>query len=179
MINIQENVKNKQHELLSTLGLKNISALPKITKVTLNCGLGQIRQNKDLVEYAKDALSVIAGQKPAVRRSKKAIAGFKLRQNEEIGLVVTLRGQKMFDFLHRLINVSLPRIRDFRGLTRNSFDKQGNFSIGFRDQLPFAELSHQVSERPFGVSVTVSIANSDPEKSYKLMQVLGFPMKTE
>jgi len=179
MIDIKENNSKNFAELQKALNIKNRSALPKITKVTLNSSLGPLRHNKDAVEFVRASLQVIAGQKPAIRRAKKAIAGFKLRTGEEIGLVVTLRGQRMYDFLNRLINITLPRIRDFKGINVKAFDHQGNLSIGFKDHIPFAELGHQAIDKQFGLSVTLTIINSNPVHSAKLLQLLGFPLKAE
>lgn len=177
LINVQENAAATKIKLKDELGLKSVMALPALKAVSINIGFGPHRQNKEMIAYLGGSLSKIAGQKPVITRAKKAIAGFKLRAGDEVGLHVTLRGRRMYDFLTRLINVSLPRIREFRGLEKKSFDGQGNLTIGFRDQIAFAELGHESLDKPFGLSITITIANSDPEKSFILLQRLGFPMK--
>jgi len=165
--------------LKTELSIGNVHALPRITKVSVNVGLGLHRQNKDMVDYIEKTLTQITGQKPVRTYARKAIAGFKLRQNDLVGLRITLRNQRLNDFLNRLINITLPRIRDFRGIDAKQFDKQGNLTLGFKDQVPFAELGHDVLDRPFGLSMTITIKQSDPQKSSILLKKLGFPMKIE
>ncbi len=178
ILNVAERFQNNQKTLLRELNRKNISQLPKITKVSLNIGLGQHRTNKEMMSYIEQSLAQITGQKPVATLSRKAVAGFKLRQGETVGLRVTLRGTKMNDFLNRLINVTLPRIREFRGIAASQFDGQGNLTIGFKDQSAFAELGPESLDRPFGLSATISIARSDPGSSQVLLKSLGFPLKT-
>ncbi len=164
-------------QLKEALGIENANALPKMKAVSLNIGLGQNRLNKDMVGYIVAALGRITGQKPVITRAKKAIAGFKLRTGDEVGVRVTLRRNKMYDFIDRLINVSLPRIRDFKGIDPKSFDKNGNLTIGLKDQVAFVELGHDGLDRPFGVEITFKITNSNPSASTELLKGLGFPMK--
>ena len=130
-----------------------------------------------MVAYIVGALGKITGQKPVITKAKKAIAGFKIRSGDEVGVRVTLRSNKMFDFIDRLINVSLPRIRDFKGIDPKSFDQSGNLTIGFKDQVAFVELGHDGLDKPFGVEVTFSISNSSPSASEQFLKQLGFPMK--
>ncbi|MBI4948114.1 50S ribosomal protein L5 [Candidatus Berkelbacteria bacterium] len=177
LINVSKRYGENLQTLKTDLGVDNILALPRITKVSVNVGLGQNRLNKDMVSYIEDSLGKITGQKPVLTKAKKAIAGFKIRQNDVVGMRVTLRGEKMNDFLNRILNISLPRLRDFRGIDDKGFDKQGNLTIGFKDQVPFAELGHDVLDKPFGLSVTISIKNSNPDKSLALIKTLGFPVK--
>ncbi|MEX1052108.1 MAG: 50S ribosomal protein L5 [Patescibacteria group bacterium] len=179
VINVRDVYGAKIDELKTALGTKNTMALPRISKVSLNVGLGQHRANKDMVEYIAQALSQIAGQKTVPTKARKAIAGFKIRENDVVGYRVTLRGTKMHDFLNRLLNITLPRIRDFRGIDIKKFDKQGNLTLGFKDQIPFAELGNDSIDKQFGLTATVTITNSDPAKSFELLRRLGFPMKTE
>ncbi len=178
MINVREAYGAKIKELKEKLATPNVMALPRITKVSLNVGLGQHRQNKDMVEYIAQSLTQIAGQKAVATRARKAIAGFKIRENDVVGYRVTLRGVKMNDFLNRMLNITLPRIRDFRGIEMKKFDKQGNLTLGFKDQIPFAELGNDAIDKQFGITVTITITNSDPAKSFELLTNLGFPMKT-
>ncbi len=168
-----QNLKAFQEEL----GVKNVFALPKIQKVSINIGLGMNKGNKEMVSYIEQSLTAIAGQKPVMTHAKKAIAGFKLRAGDLVGMRVTLRGPKMHDFLNRVINITLPRIREFRGLDMDQFDKQGNLTIGFKDQVPFAELGNDVMDKPFGLSMTINIKNSNPTASAAVLKALGFPFK--
>lgn len=179
IINVKENYQANVKELQQKLEVPNVWALPRITKVSVNVGLGQHRANKEMVSYIQDTLTIITGQKAVPTKAKKAIAGFKIREGDVVGMRVTLRGAKMNDFLNRLINISLPRIRDFKGIEKKCLDKQGNLTIGLRDQVPFAELGHDAMEKQFGLTITVSIKNSDPERSFVMLQTLGFPMRIQ
>jgi large subunit ribosomal protein L5 len=179
LISFKERYGNKAKELLSELDVKNVNALPKLSKITVNVGTGRFRGNKEMLTYVEGALKQITGQKPAITKSRKSIAGFKLRAGEEVGFKVTLRNRKMYDFLDRLINIALPRIREFRGFEPKNFDAQGNLTLGFGDTVPFAELGHSSLDKPFGLSITLSIANSTREKSFKLLQSLGLPVKID
>lgn len=179
LISFRERYAAKTKDLLGELAVANVNALPRLEKITVNVGTGRFRGNKDMLTYIEGALKQITGQKPAVTKSRKSIAGFKLRAGEEVGLRVTLRNRKMYDFLDRLINIALPRIREFRGFDVKNFDAQGNLTIGFNDTVPFAELGHSSLDKPFGLSVTLTIRQSDREKSYKLLQSLGLPVKID
>ncbi|HSX41905.1 MAG TPA: 50S ribosomal protein L5 [Candidatus Saccharimonadales bacterium] len=163
--------------LQSELSIKNVNALPKLQKVSLNVGLGVHKTNKEMISYIEQSLTAIAGQKPVMTHARKAIAGFKLRTGDLVGMRVTLRGSKMTDFLNRLINVTLPRIREFRGIEQTQFDKQGNLTIGFKDQVSFPELGNDVMDKPFGLSVTITVKNSNPAASAVVLKALGFPFK--
>jgi large subunit ribosomal protein L5 len=177
LINVKENYSAQIKPLQEKLDIKNVMALPRLEKVSINVGLGQQRQNKDMVAYIKKSLEQIAGQKIVETHARKAIAGFKIREGDLVGLRVTLRNEKMYDFLNRLINITLPRIRDFRGIDPAKFDKQGNLTIGFKDQLSFVELGHDAIDRQFGLTITLTIKPSDPDKSSELLSALGFPIK--
>ncbi len=176
-IDIGDNYPKIRDSLGQALGIKNVNALPKLQAISLNVGLGQNRQIKDAVTYIMTSLGKITGQKPVITRAKKAIAGFKLRAGDEVGVRVTLRGKKMSDFIDRLINVSLPRIRDFKGINPKSFDQSGNLTVGFKDQVAFIELGHEELDRPFGLEVTIVVKNSSPSRSTELFRQLGFPLK--
>ncbi len=179
MINVQENITANRTKLQEDLAVKNPNALPKLTKITLNVGIGKFRGNKDILAESERRLTVIAGQKPVITLAKRAIAGFKVRTGDQVGLKVTLRGRKMYDFLNRLVNVTFPRMRDFRGLRPENIDAQGNVTIGFKDQNAFAELAQEISDGTFGVTVTLTINQSSPEKTVKLLSALGFPIKID
>lgn len=179
IISFKERYNSKTKDLLATLEVKNVNALPKLQKITINVGTGRLRSSKDMLTYVEGALKQITGQKPAITKSRKSIAGFKLRAGEEVGLKVTLRNTRMYDFLDRLINIALPRIREFRGFEPKNFDAQGNLTLGFADTVPFAELGHSSIDKPFGLSITLTISQSSREKSFKLLQSLGLPVKID
>lgn len=177
MYNVKELYTKNLPAFQSELGVKNVMALPKLSKVSLNVGLGVNKTNKEMISYIEESLAALAGQKPVQTHARKAIAGFKLRTGDLVGMRVTLRGPKMTDFLNRLINVTLPRIREFRGIEAGQFDAQGNLTIGFKDQVSFPELGNDVMDKPFGLSVTITIKNSNPAASMTVLKALGFPFK--
>ena len=161
--------------LMKQLGIENVMAAPKVTKITLNVGLGQAKTDQRVTEVAVKALEKITGQKPVLTKAKKSIAGFKIREGMNVGAVVTLRGEKMFDFIERLVNLTLPKVRDFSGLSPKSFDKQGNYNLGFREHLVFPEIKADEAEKILGLQVTVSTTANDREAGLALLQALGFP----
>ena len=151
--------------LQKEFGYKNVNAVPKITKVVVNMGLGEATQNAKIVDTGADELSRITGQKAAVRRAKKSIAQFKVRQGMPIGAMVTLRGERMYEFLDRLMNISLPRVRDFRGVSPKGFDGRGNFTLGLRDQLIFLEIDYSKVDKARGMNVSVVDHREDRRRS--------------
>lgn len=154
---------------------KNIMAVPRVEKVVINIGLGEAIQNAKLLDAAADELAAITGQKPIITRAKKAIAAFKLRKGMPIGAMVTLRGDRMYEFLDRLLNLALPRVRDFRGVSPRAFDGRGNYTIGLKDQLIFPEIDIGKTERIHGMNVSiVTTAKTDEETRYLLAE-LGMP----
>jgi len=156
---------------------RSVMQVPKLCKVVLNMGLGENTQNPKAMEYAEFALATIAGQKPIVRRSKKSIASFKLKANYPVGCMVTLRGERMYEFLDRLIAIALPRVKDFRGVSPKGFDGRGNFSMGIREQIVFPELNMEQLDRVRGMNVTfVTTAKNDTE-SRALLEKLGMPFR--
>lgn len=159
-------------------GYKNKMAVPKVTKVTVNVGIGKVRENEKLVETIRKNIIAITGQSPAIRRAKKAIAGFKVRENDNVGLIVTLRGDKMYDFLDKLANVTLPRIRDFRGLNPKSFDGNGNFTLGISENIFFPEVAH-LTDNIHGLEVTLVTTAKDKNTGEILLKGLGFPFRGE
>lgn len=179
MINTRERFVKEAKNLQQELQLANPHLVPRISKVTVSAGIGRLRQDKDMLSYTTKALTQITGQKPITTTAKKAIAGFKVRAGEPVGLKVTLRGRRMDDFLNRLVNIILPRIRDFRGIDPVWLDRLGNLTIGFRDQGSFVETGAEAFDRPFGLAITISIAHSDQHKSTALLQKLGFPVKVQ
>jgi len=166
-------------ELKKTLNLKNVMAVPKITKVTLNVGLGTYLKthNKDYSNVVEN-LTKISGQKPVLTKAKKAISNFKTRKDEIIGIKVTLRGNRMYDFLNKLINITFPRVRDFRGISPKSFDGQGNYSVGFKEHMVFPEISPDDVMKIHGVEICISTTAKDNEQGLELLKAFGFPFKT-
>jgi large subunit ribosomal protein L5 len=163
--------------LTKEFGYKNIMAVPRITKVVVNMGLGDATQNAKVVDVGADELSRITGQKAAVRRAKKSIAQFKVRQGMPIGAMVTLRGERMYEFLDRLMNVSLPRVRDFRGVSPKGFDGRGNYTMGLRDQLIFLEIDYLKVDKARGMNISVATTAKTDEEARKLLQFLGMPFR--
>ncbi len=162
-------------KLVEQFEYKNIHRVPKLVKVTVNRGLGEAAQNAKALEASVSELAVITGQKPVVTRAKKAIAGFKLRQGMPIGAMVTLRSERMYAFLDRLLNLALPRIRDFRGVNPNSFDGRGNYTLGVREQLIFPEVEYDSIDQIRGMDISiVTTANTD-EEGRALLKELGMP----
>lgn len=178
LIDLKKNTAVISKDLMTELGLSNINQLPRLTKITVSAGIGKVRQSKDVVEYIEQVLTKITGQKPIARSARRAIAGFKVRQGEQVGWQVTMRGSRMWDFANRLVNLTLPRVRDFRGLATGNLDNQGNITIGFKDQSAFAEIGAEAFDKPFGLAVTISISRSSPKISQIFLPRLGFPVKT-
>lgn len=166
-------------KLKETLGRTNPMNLPRLQKIVVNMGVGSATVEKKHLEDAVAAMTVITGQKPLITKSKGAVAGFKLRENLPIGCKVTLRGFRMYEFLDRLINLVLPRVRDFRGLPQNAFDKRGNYSLGLSEQLVFPELNPDKFQRQQGMNITVVISGGSDDESRELLRAMGLPFRTE
>jgi large subunit ribosomal protein L5 len=163
--------------LLKEFGYTNVMAIPKITKVVVNMGLGEATQNAKIVDTAAEELGRIAGQKAVVTRARKSIASFRLREGMPIGAMVTLRGARMYDFLDRLIAMALPRVRDFRGVPTKGFDGRGNYTLGLKDQLLFPEIDYMRVDKTRGMNITVVTTAKTDEESRRLLQLLGFPFR--
>ena len=161
--------------MMSDFGYSNVMQVPRLEKIVINIGLGEAIQNPKALEMAKKDLSTISGQYPVTTRAKKSIASFKLRAGMSIGMMVTLRDRRMYEFLDRLINAVLPRIRDFRGVPRNSFDGRGNYSLGLKDQLSFPEISYEEVEKARGLEVTIVTTANSEEEGRRLLELLGMP----
>jgi large subunit ribosomal protein L5 len=155
----------------------NVMAVPRLKKIVLNMGVGEATQNIKVLDVAADELGRITGQKPAVKRSKKSIAAFKLRHGMPIGAMVTLRGDRMYEFFDRLVNVALPRVRDFRGVPPNAFDGRGNYTLGLKDQLIFPEVDYAKVEKTRGMNVTFVTSATTDEESKLLLQYMGMPFR--
>jgi large subunit ribosomal protein L5 len=163
--------------LMKDLNLENRMEVPKVEKVVLNIGMGEALQNGKSMDAAVADLAAIAGQKPVVTKARKSIANFKLRQGQGIGAMVTLRGERMYEFLDRLINVALPRIRDFRGLSRGSFDGRGNYNIGLREQIVFPEIDYDRVDKLRGLEVAIVTTARNDEEGYALLKQMGMPFR--
>lgn len=166
-------------ELKKELGLKSISEAPKLKKIVVNIGLGRAKDDKKLMEIANNTLAKITGQKPVERISRMSIATFKLREGNKIGTMVTLRGDNMYEFMDRVINIVLPRLRDFHGVSNKAFDGQGNYSIGFTDQSVFPELSFEETTTPHGLQVNFVIEAKEKEHAKALLIKFGMPFMKE
>jgi len=158
-------------------GYKNVMAIPKLEKIVINIGLGEAIQNAKLLDNAADELSQIAGQRPVITRAKKSIASFKLRKGMPIGCSVTLRGERMFEFLDRLVNTALPRVRDFRGLSTKSFDGRGNYTLGLRDQLIFPEIDYSRVSKIKGMNICVVTTAKTDDEARTLLRLFGLPFR--
>jgi large subunit ribosomal protein L5 len=163
--------------LTKEFGYKNVMAVPKIQKVSVNIGLGEATQNAKLMDGAVNELSQIAGQKPVVTKAKKSIAAFKLREGMSIGAMVTLRGDRMYEFLDRLMNVALPRVRDFRGVSSESFDGRGNYTLGVRDQLIFPEIDYNKVEKVKGMNISITTSAKTDAEGLALLKHMGMPFR--
>jgi large subunit ribosomal protein L5 len=166
-------------ELQKELNLKNRHQVPKLEKITINVGLGRAKDDKRIMEVATNTLRKITGQAPIQTTAKNAIAGFKLREGNKIGLKVTLRGDKMYEFADRLINLVLPRLRDFHGVSNKAFDRQGNYNMGLTDQSVFPELSFEETSPPHGIQITFVINAINKEDSKALLEKFGMPFEKE
>ena len=163
--------------LVKEFGYKNVMAVPKIQKVSVNIGLGEATQNAKLMDGAVNELSQIAGQKPVVTKAKKSIAAFKLREGMAIGTMVTLRGDRMYEFLDRLMNVALPRVRDFRGVSSKSFDGRGNYTLGIKDQLIFPEIDYNKVEKVKGMNISITTTARTDAEGLALLKHMGMPFR--
>lgn len=164
-------------KLMKELEIKNIMECPKLEKIIVNMGVGEATQNSKLMDAAMGDLTIITGQKPLLRKARKSEAGFKLREGMPIGAKVTLRKERMYDFLDRLVNVVLPRVRDFEGVPSNAFDGRGNYSLGLRDQLVFPEIDFDKVEKLLGMSITMVSSAKTDEEGRALLKAFGMPFK--
>jgi large subunit ribosomal protein L5 len=163
--------------LTKEFAYKNVMAVPRIEKVVVNMGLGEATANAKIVDTGSDELARITGQKPVTRRAKKSIAAFKVRKGMPIGTMVTLRGERMWEFLDRLMNIALPRVRDFKGVSPKGFDGRGNYTLGLRDQLLFPEIDYMKVDKARGMNVSVVTSAKTDEEARKLLQFIGMPFR--
>ena len=164
--------------LKKEFGYANTMAIPKIRKVVINMGLGEATSNAKIVDTAADELSKITGQKATVRRAKKSIAAFKVREGMPVGAMVTLRGERMYEFLDRLTSIALPRVRDFKGISPKGFDGRGNYTLGLRDQIIFPEIDYMKVDKARGMNVSVITSAKTDEEARKLLQLIGLPFRS-
>ncbi len=170
-------LKEIKPALQKELGLKNAMAVPRLEKIVLNMGLGEATQNSKLLDPLVADLALIAGQKPVTTRAKKSIAAFKVREGMPIGAMVTLRGEVMYEFLDRLVQIGLPRVRDFRGVSTKSFDGRGNYTLGMRDQLIFPEIDYSKVEKLKGMNITIVTTAPDDNQARELLKAFGIPFR--
>ena len=163
--------------LMKQFGYKSVMEVPRFTKITLNMGLGEAINDKKVIELAVGDLTKIAGQKPVVTKAKKAIAGFKIRQGYPIGAMVTLRGERMFEFLDRFVTVALPRVRDFRGVSGRSFDGSGNYNIGVKEQIIFPEIEYDKIDALRGLNISITTTAKNDEEAKALLSAFKFPFR--
>ena len=163
--------------LTKEFGYKNVMAVPKIEKVVVNMGLGEATSNAKLVDVGADEIARITGQKPVTRRAKKSISQFKVRKGQPIATMVTLRGERMWEFLDRLVSIALPRVRDFKGVSPKGFDGRGNYTLGLRDQLLFPEIDYMKVDKARGMNVSVVTTAKTDEEAKKLLQFIGMPFR--
>jgi large subunit ribosomal protein L5 len=161
--------------LTKQFGYKNVMAVPKLVKINVNMGLGEAIANAKILDVAAEELAAITGQRPVITKAKKSIAAFKLRQGMPIGASVTLRGDRMFEFLDRLVSIALPRVRDFRGVSPKAFDGRGNYTLGLRDQLIFPEIDFGKADKARGMNITIVTSAGTDDEAYELLKQMGMP----
>lgn len=169
--------KDVMKKLQKRFGYKSVMQVPRVTKITLNMGLGEAMEDKKIITSAMADMEKIAGQKPVVTLARKSIAGFKVRENWPIGCKVTLRGSRMYEFLDRLISIALPRVRDFRGLSIKSFDGRGNYSLGFKEQIVFPEIDYDKIDALRGLDITITTSAQTNKEAQALLEAFNFPFK--
>src|SRR3954471_6292510 len=178
MARLRDKYKNEvAGALAKEFGITNPMAVPKIEKVVVNMGLGEASSNSKILDVASDEIRAITGQKPVITKAKKSIAAFKLRQGMNIGSMVTLRGERMYEFLDRLISVALPRVRDFRGVSGKAFDGRGNYTLGVREQLIFPEIDFNKVDKTRGMNITIVTTAENDEQARALLKALGMPFR--
>jgi len=182
MSDYQPRLRNKYKDeivpqLMKDFGFKNVMQVPKLERIVVNMGLGEAVQNAKLVESAAEELKAITGRKPVITRAKKSIASFKLREGMPIGVMVTLRGEQMYDFLDRLVSLALPRTRDFKGISPKAFDGRGNYTLGIREQIVFPEINYDKIDRIKGMNVTLVTTAETDEQGRALLKSLGMPFR--
>ena len=173
----EQYLKTVVPELTKEFGYTNVMAVPKLDKVTVNVGMGEATQNPKIIDVAVNELTAISGQKPVITKAKKSVAAFKLREGMSIGCMVTLRGAQMYEFLDRLMNVALPRVRDFRGVSSKSFDGRGNYTLGVKDQLIFPEIDYNKVDKMRGMNICITTTAKTDAEALALLKHLGMPFR--
>lgn len=178
MSNFEKNFKDKYRaQIQKDLGLENVMQVPKLEKIVINMGLGEALQNAKLIEAGVEQLKLISGQKPVVRKAKKAISNFKLRAGVPIGVMVTMRGHRMYEFFERFVTFALPRVRDFKGLSPKAFDGRGNYTVGVKEQLIFPEINFDKVEQIKGMNITICTSAKNDEEGRCLLKTMGLPLR--
>ena len=178
MSRLQEQYQSELHsQIMQKLVLKNAMQVPRITKITLNMGVGEAVADKKVLDHAMGDLEKIAGQKPQITRARKSVATFKIRDRYKVGCMVTLRRERMYEFLDRLVNIAIPRVRDFRGLNPKAFDRQGNYSIGVSEQIIFPEINYDQIDAIRGLDITLTTTARNPDAGRALLEAFNFPFK--
>lgn len=163
--------------LVEKFGYQSVMQAPKVEKIVINMGVGEAKDNKKFLESAIEDLTIIAGQKPITTKAKKSVSNFKLREGMPIGCKVTLRGERMYDFLDKLVNISLPRVRDFRGVSKTSFDGRGNYALGVKEQLMFPEIEYDKVDKIRGMDIVITTTANTDEEARELLTLMGMPFK--
>lgn len=166
-------------KLMEKFNYESIMAAPKLEKIVINVGLGEAKDNQKLLDSVVEEISLITGQRPVVTRAKKSVSNFRLREGMPIGVKATLRGQLMWEFLYKLINITLPRIRDFRGVSPKSFDGRGNYNLGIREQIVFPEINIDKIEKVHGLEITIVTSAETDEEAYELLKLMGMPFREQ
>lgn len=172
----KERVRPKLQE---EFGFENVNQIPRVTKVVINVGIGDAGKNQKLLDSVVEEITTISGQKPNITRARKSIAGFSLREGMPVGVAVTLRGQRMYEFLDRLVSAAIPRIRDFRGIPSRSFDGRGNYTLGVKEQIIFPEIEYDSVEKVHGMDITVVTSTDKDDEAFALLREMGFPFRGE
>ena len=165
--------------LIKKFAYKNVNQVPKLVKITINSGLGDVKDNAKSVQLAQEELKLISGQKPVLTQAKKSVANFKVREGQSIGMKVTLRGERMYEFFDKFISIALPRVRDFRGVSKKSFDGRGNYAMGVKEQLIFPEISYDQVEKIRGFDICITTTAKTDEEARELLALLGMPFENK
>ena len=165
--------------MIKKFNYKNVNQVPKLVKITINSGLGDVKDNSKSIQLAQEELKIISGQKPVLTQAKKSVANFKVREGQSIGMKVTLRGTRMYEFFDKFVSIALPRVRDFRGVSKKSFDGRGNYSMGVKEQLIFPEISYDQVEKVRGFDICITTTANTDEEARELLALLGMPFENK